>query len=104
MLNKIPIWTAKTRALVYATLRRGTAYPPCLRQASLHRDYFSAKATGRLPYASSGNATSPYCDPRIKDLTNNPGPFNPDSYLLISAGADGKFGTTDDLANFTVNP
>jgi hypothetical protein len=28
---------------------------------SLHRDYFSAKAPGRLPDASSGNATSPYC-------------------------------------------
>lgn len=30
-------------------------------------------------------------------------PHNADSYLLISAGADGKFGTADDIANFKHN-
>jgi prepilin-type N-terminal cleavage/methylation domain-containing protein len=29
-----------------------------------------------------------------------PWPYRPDSYLLISAGADGLYGTTDDITNF----
>jgi prepilin-type N-terminal cleavage/methylation domain-containing protein len=36
-------------------------------------------------------------DPRI----GNPArPYNPDSYILISAGPDGYYGTTDDIHNF----
>jgi hypothetical protein len=30
-------------------------------------------------------------------------PYNPDSYLMISAGADGIFGSADDIANFEHN-
>jgi type II secretory pathway pseudopilin PulG len=30
-------------------------------------------------------------------------PFNPESYLLISAGADGQYGTKDDICNFDPN-
>ncbi len=38
-----------------------------------------------------------------QDVTARLWPHNPDSYLLISAGADGKFGTADDIANFAHN-
>jgi prepilin-type N-terminal cleavage/methylation domain-containing protein len=36
-------------------------------------------------------------DPRIEDRD---WPYRPDSYLLISAGADGEYGTVDDITNF----
>ena len=36
-------------------------------------------------------------DPKI---TARPWPYSPDSYILISAGADGLYGTPDDICNF----
>ncbi len=36
-------------------------------------------------------------DPKI---TAKPWPYRPDSYILISAGADGLYGTSDDIHNF----
>ena len=38
----------------------------------------------------------------IKDpkVTARPWPYRPDSYILISAGADGFYGTSDDIRNF----
>jgi hypothetical protein len=36
-------------------------------------------------------------DPKI---TARPWPYRPDSYILISAGADGFYGTPDDIRNF----
>lgn len=38
-------------------------------------------------------------DKRI-DITNVNRPYRPDSYILISAGFDGKYGTDDDITNF----
>ncbi len=34
------------------------------------------------------------------EKVSNPWPYRPDSYLLISAGADGEYGTRDDITNF----
>lgn len=39
-------------------------------------------------------------DPKV---TATPWPSRPDSYLLISAGADGLYGTRDDICNFDPN-
>ena len=36
-------------------------------------------------------------DPKV---TSQPWPYKPDSYILISAGADGLYGTSDDIRNF----
>jgi len=36
-------------------------------------------------------------DPKV---TTHPWPYRPDSYLLITAGADGIYGTGDDICNF----
>ncbi len=36
-------------------------------------------------------------DPKIQ---NKDWPYRPDTYLLISAGADGEYGTRDDITNF----
>jgi len=36
-------------------------------------------------------------DPKV---TSTPWPYRPDSYILISAGADGRYGTADDITNF----
>jgi type II secretory pathway pseudopilin PulG len=36
-------------------------------------------------------------DPKI---TARPWPYRPDSYILISAGTDGEYGTADDICNF----
>jgi hypothetical protein len=38
-------------------------------------------------------------DPKVK-VTNVDWPYRPDSYILISAGADGLYGTSDDIRNF----
>jgi prepilin-type N-terminal cleavage/methylation domain-containing protein len=38
-------------------------------------------------------------DPKIP-ATERPWPYRPDSYILISAGADGFYGTPDDIRNF----
>jgi prepilin-type N-terminal cleavage/methylation domain-containing protein len=39
-------------------------------------------------------------DQKIFGSTGRRWPLRPDSYLLISAGADGKYGTDDDICNF----
>lgn len=39
-------------------------------------------------------------DQKIFSATARPWPHRPDSYILISAGADGKYGTADDICNF----
>lgn len=39
-------------------------------------------------------------DPKIEATTNRLWPHRPDSYILISAGADGLYGTSDDITNF----
>lgn len=40
-------------------------------------------------------------DPKATAAANlRPWPYNPDSYLLISAGKDGIYGTKDDITNF----
>jgi hypothetical protein len=38
-------------------------------------------------------------DPRVQ-VQNRPWPYRPDSYILISAGPDGLYGTADDIRNF----
>ena len=39
-------------------------------------------------------------DQKILSATTRPWPHRPDSYILISAGMDGKYGTEDDICNF----
>jgi prepilin-type N-terminal cleavage/methylation domain-containing protein len=63
----------------------------------------------------AGETTAPYLNPLagtravfygyITDpkVTATPWPSRPDSYLLISAGADGLYGTRDDICNFDPN-
>jgi prepilin-type N-terminal cleavage/methylation domain-containing protein len=41
-------------------------------------------------------------DPRMQTLNVTAGPYNPDSFLLISAGPDGQYGTGDDVTNVGV--
>jgi len=66
--------------------RRGTPpdtwWNPLIRTAGSLHDYI---ADPRVPPA-------PNSDLRV--------PFKPDSYILISAGADGLYGTVDDICNF----
>ena len=38
-------------------------------------------------------------DPKVSTI-RRPWPYRPDSYILISAGADGFYGTNDDICNF----
>ncbi len=53
------------------------------------------------PLADQGNAYQYFysyiMDPKI---SARPWPYRPDSYILISAGADGFYGTGDDVRNF----
>ena len=39
-------------------------------------------------------------DQKVFGATGKPWPYRPDSYILISAGADGLYGTADDITNF----
>ena len=39
-------------------------------------------------------------DPRAMAASGIDWPYRPDSYILISAGADGLYGTNDDITNF----
>ena len=39
-------------------------------------------------------------DQKILSATGRPWPHRPDSYILISAGVDGRYGTADDICNF----
>lgn len=48
-------------------------------------------------YGSVANYDHSIRDPQV---TGRPWPYRPDSYLLISAGADGEYGTRDDITNF----
>jgi type II secretory pathway pseudopilin PulG len=53
------------------------------------------------PLARSGNQYQFFYD-YIRDpkINARPWPYRPDSYILISAGADGLYGTSDDIRNF----
>ena len=39
-------------------------------------------------------------DPKVTAASGIPWPYNPDTYILISAGPDGLYGTNDDITNF----
>ena len=39
-------------------------------------------------------------DQKVLDATGRVWPHRPDSYILISAGIDGLYGTSDDICNF----
>jgi len=39
-------------------------------------------------------------DPRLAEFSGHPGPYNRDSFILLSSGPDTKYGTSDDVANF----
>ena len=48
----------------------------------------------------TGNATTAYGYAQDPKVTTYPWPYNSDTYLLISAGEDGYYGTEDDVRNF----
>ena len=62
------------------------------------------------PIASSGFTTVGVTDlanPQVfydetanPDIPSGPWPYRDDSYILLSAGYDGEYGTTDDVFNF----
>lgn len=56
----------------------------------------SGQAPGFYDYITDEIATTTGANPRKR-------PVRPDSFLLISAGADGLYGTADDICNFTPN-
>jgi prepilin-type N-terminal cleavage/methylation domain-containing protein len=56
--------------------------------------------------SGSGNASGFYNfikDPIASDATSHNRPVRPDSFILISAGNDGLYGTNDDICNFEPN-
>jgi hypothetical protein len=55
----------------------------------------------RDPIADSGKFAAYIQDYRVANLTGGTyKPYNSDSYILISAGPDKKYGTADDVDNF----
>ncbi|MHC4500307.1 MAG: type II secretion system protein [Planctomycetota bacterium] len=56
-------------------------------------------ATGQQPLAAPGDNWQNFYD-YIQDPTVPYWPYRPDSYLLITAGYDGIYGTADDITNF----
>jgi type II secretory pathway pseudopilin PulG len=64
--------------------------------------YIKQQDDGREhPLGRPGNSYQFFYD-YIRDpkINAKPWPYRPDSYILISAGADGLYGTSDDITNF----
>ena len=64
--------------------------------------YLKEVADGRAQYLGDPLNSYEYFyeyirDPKIETIAT---PYRPDSYILISAGLDGVYGTTDDIRNF----
>jgi len=92
----------------------GTGIPPGSQDIYNFNDNFpliqvadSADGTlpGDHPLATLGgmyfyNPRYKIIDQKILSATARPWPYRPDSYLLISAGMDGRYGTEDDICNF----
>ena len=57
-------------------------------------------ATPTVPPTPVGSFAHHLYNPNIKAVHR---PHNADSYILLSPGKDGRFGTADDVANFEVN-
>ena len=71
-------------------------------------DNQSLVALGK-PWEQAGSTSQPhsleniarfYRNTRNHQVTNVSRPYRPDSYILISAGFDGEYGTADDICNF----
>jgi type II secretory pathway pseudopilin PulG len=59
-----------------------------------NREHPLARQAGTAPYQFF------YEYIRNPKIDARPWPYRPDSYILISAGADGRYGTSDDICNF----
>ena len=57
---------------------------------------------GSYNYGGYGNFYNSIVNPQIPSdsVTGNPSPYNVDSFVLISAGKDQRYGTDDDIKNF----
>jgi len=58
------------------------------------------KLVNTVPNPGEVNFYDYITDPQLLASTNRQLPYNPDSYILISAGLDGLYGTEDDITNF----
>ncbi len=69
-------------------------------------DYRDNQALIRLGVPGEPNTVHPLADPKRfyrniqSDRVLSPQPYRSDSYILISAGYDGLYGTPDDICNF----
>jgi len=99
--------------LYYRANQSGTIYPTSDNGISIDdpRNIYDYKdnidLTGfDIPWKQPGSKHPMYLDPMLfyKNTLNPqmefPQPYNPDSYILQSAGFDGEYGTDDDVFNF----
>jgi hypothetical protein len=63
---------------------------------SYNPDPLYTSYSGGLPGTYFYSPAYKLADPKI----SIPWPYRPDSYILISAGVDGVYGTDDDITNF----
>ena len=77
--------------------------PRTLNQAHKLRWIFAEAAIGGGPDPKTAELDGFWAYIRNKSVQTRVAPYRPDSYLLISAGIDGIFGTNDDIANFDHN-
>ncbi|MBN2272347.1 MAG: prepilin-type N-terminal cleavage/methylation domain-containing protein [Sedimentisphaerales bacterium] len=83
---------ADNQTLVYAKqMKDGTRHPLADPNPGLSYEFFYGNA---LP----ADAKIGYIED--SKITTRVWPYNPSSYILISAGADGIYGTSDDIRNF----
>lgn len=71
--------------------------------ANIHKLSFTFLAPNADPQQNPGPARGFHRYIRNKGVTAKFAPHNADSFLLISPGADGRYGTADDIANFDHN-
>ncbi len=73
-----------------------TTFHPLAHLNAADSDPIAATALPALTPADKGSFAYTIWNPNV---TAVPRPYHDDSYLLLSAGADGEFGTSDDVAN-----
>ena len=79
-----------TNAQILKPLNKGVQLPEGHRLGKLQSD----NPLKNYPYQNFYDYIQ---DPKVM---TTPWPYRPDSYILISAGADGEYGTADDITNF----
>jgi len=78
----------------------GKAHPLGYSSGGEFTVFYNSQSTYNTAAAPGFGGTGTGYGIRDPKVTQNPWPHKPDTYILISAGADGLYGTDDDICNY----